>query len=349
MTCEITFLPVGNADSIVIQTDISTIIVDLGKLDVLESWLQEHEISRIHRIYITHAHSDHFPSLIRLKDFITDWQEIISIDKIHLPYKVFEIARKKVSSDKNNDPKIGKLRLALKSISEWEKRRKPKFSNIARDGEEYSDGLLKIEALHPSQYYVENHSALIAGKLNEISTVLRVSYSKFSAFLLADIEGAGLTELLSFLNMNSEGNNFTANIVKIPHHGAYPKNGDDLRELLALIDPELAVLSVGSTNRYGHVEPELFKALICLKDNKHKRLEQFICTEVTRTCKHSASDRSTMEKSGLSPSEADKCAGEITIVAETSGTWKLKTEIDPHKTQVASFKCAACDGRGDFG
>lgn len=52
MTCEITFLPVGNADSIVIQTDISTIIVDLGKLDVLESWLQEHEISRIHRIYI---------------------------------------------------------------------------------------------------------------------------------------------------------------------------------------------------------------------------------------------------------------------------------------------------------
>ncbi|MFN9865614.1 MAG: hypothetical protein ACK568_00660, partial [Pseudanabaena sp.] len=148
MTCEITFLPVGNADSIVIQTDISTIIVDLGKLDVLESWLQEHEISRIHRIYITHAHSDHFPSLIRLKDFITDWQEIISIDKIHLPYKVFEIARKKVSSDKNNDPKIGKLRLALKSISEWEKRRTPKFSHIARDGEEYSDGLLKIEALH---------------------------------------------------------------------------------------------------------------------------------------------------------------------------------------------------------
>ena len=344
MTCEITFLPVGNADSIVIQTDISTIIVDLGKLDVLESWLQEHEISRIHRIYITHAHSDHFPSLIRLKDFITDWQEIISIDKIHLPYKVFEIARKKVSSDKNNDPKIGKLRLALKSISEWEKRRKPKFSHIARDGEEYSDGLLKIEALHPSQYYVENHSALIAGKLNEISTVLRVSYSKFSAFLLADIEGAGLTELLSFLNMNSEGNNFTANIVKIPHHGAYPKNGDELKELLALIDAELAVLSVGSTNQYGHVQPELFKVLIDLKDNKDKRLDKFICTEVTRTCKHSASDRATMTK-GLS--KVEKCAGEITIIAETSGKWTWKTETD-HEIKVASFN-AVCDGRGDFG
>jgi beta-lactamase superfamily II metal-dependent hydrolase len=346
MTCEITFLPVGNADSIVIQTDISTIIVDLGKLDVLESWLQEHEISRIHRIYITHAHSDHFPSLIRLKDFITDWQEIISIDKIHLPYKVFEIARKKVSSDKNNDPKIGKLRLALKSISEWEKRRTPKFSHIARDGEEYSDGLLKIEALHPSQYYVENHFAIIAGKLNEISTVLRVSYSKFSAFLLADIEGAGLTELLSFLKANSDSADFTANVVKIPHHGAYPKNGDELQELLTLIDAELAVLSVGSTNRYGHVQPELFKALIDLKDNKDKRLDKFkfICTEVTRTCKHSASDRATMTK-GLS--EATKCAGEITIFAETTGDWKLKTETN-HLDKVASFSHAACKGLADL-
>ena len=124
-------------------------------------------------------------------------------------------------------------------------------------------------------------------------------------------EGAGLTELLSFLKANSDSDDFTANIVKIPHHGAYPKNGDELQELLALIDAELAVLSVGSTNRYGHVQPELFKALIDLKDNKDKRLDKFICTEVTRTCKHSASDRATMTK-GLS--EATKCAGEITIL-----------------------------------
>ncbi|MFN9867512.1 MAG: hypothetical protein ACK568_10645, partial [Pseudanabaena sp.] len=197
-----------------------------------------------------------------------------------------------------------------------------------------------------SQYYVENHFAIIAGKLNEISTVLRVSYSKFSAILLADIEGAGLTELLSFLKANSDSADFTANVVKIPHHGAYPKNGDELQELLALIDAQLAVLSVGSTNRYGHVQPELFKALIDLKDNKDKRLDKFkfICTEVTRTCKHSASDRATMTK-GLS--EATKCAGEITILAETTGDWKLKTETT-HLDKIASFSHAACKGLADL-
>jgi beta-lactamase superfamily II metal-dependent hydrolase len=55
VTCQITFLPVGNADSIVIQTDNSIVIVDLGKLNILEEWLEKHQISRIDRIYITHV------------------------------------------------------------------------------------------------------------------------------------------------------------------------------------------------------------------------------------------------------------------------------------------------------
>lgn len=348
MTCQITFLPVGNADSIVIQTDNSIVIIDLGKLNTLEEWIEKHQISRIDRIYITHYHSDHCPSLIELSSFITKWKEKLKIEKIHLPYKVIEIARKKVLAS-NNDLNIRRLRLALIRISEWSADGvdRIKFSPIVRDGEPYSKDLLNIEALHPSQDYIENHLAISDSKLNDISLVLQVNYGEFSAQLLADIEGAGLTELLRFLKINSENIDFTANIVKIPHHGAYPKNGDELKELLALIDPELAVLSVGSKNTYGHVEPELFKALISLKNNKDKRLEKFICTEVTRTCVHSASDRSTMGKSGLSSSEAKKCAGKITIIAETSGKWKLKTEIDPHKTQVASFKYAACDGRGD--
>lgn len=167
--------------------------------------------------------------------------------------------------------------------------------------------------------------------------------------LLADLENDGLADYLSVVKSSASATGQAkANIVKIPHHGAYPKNGDELQELLALIDAELAVLSVGSTNQYGHVEPELFNALIELKDSKDKHLDRFICTEVTRTCKYSESDRSAMGKSGLSASEDKKCAGEIAIVAELSGLWKLRTEINPHKTQVAKFKYAACDGRGDL-
>ncbi|MBW4695836.1 MAG: hypothetical protein KME27_29150 [Lyngbya sp. HA4199-MV5] len=345
MTCQLTFLPVGNADSIIVQTDNSTIIVDLGRLSILEDWLQKHQVSKIDRIYITHAHGDHFPSLIKLKDFLSEWLDVLPIGKIHLPYQVIETAWKKVVSD-SNSLQTGKLRLALKSISEWSRNRQIKFSPIVRDGEEYHEGVLKIEALHPSQDYVENHLALSYSKLNEISTVLQVSYGEFSAILLADIEGEGLKELLSFLKANSEDVDFVANVVKIPHHGAYPTNGDDLRDLLALIDAEIAVLSVGSKNTYGHVEPELFKVLIELQNNDVQRLKQFICTEVTRTCIHSASHRVGMRKSGLRSSE--KCAGEITIIADISGIWNLETEEVNHQNRIKSFNHAACDGRADL-
>ena len=163
-------------------------------------------------------------------------------------YKVIEIATQKMVSAQN-DPKNGKLRFALKRIKEWYINREIKHSPIFLDGENYSDKMLKIEPLHPSQHYIESHFGLDKSKLNEISVVLRVVYGEFSAILLADIEGDGLTELLQLKT------DFTANVVKIPHHGAWPKNGEDLKTLLEFIDPEIAVLSVGSKNQHGHVKP----------------------------------------------------------------------------------------------
>lgn len=345
MTCQLTFLPVGNADSIVIQTDNSVVVVDLGNINVLEEWLEKHKISKIDRIYITHAHGDHFPSLIRLANFIATWNGKITIEKIHLPYKVIEVARKRILADKDN-PKNGLLNLALQRIKEWSDSRAVKLSPIVRDGEEYSEGLLKIEALHPSQLYVEHHLAISGSKLNEISIVLRISYGDFSALLLADIEGAGLTDLLTFLQNSSESTTFKTNIVKIPHHGAYPPNGNELKDLLVLVDAEIAILSVGSKNPYGHVEPELFNALIELQNNNTQRLNKFICAEVTRTCTHSKSERSTMGKSGLNT--ARKCAGEITILAKASGKWHLNTETVNHLSKIANFHHAACDGRAEI-
>jgi hypothetical protein len=116
--------------------------------------------------------------------------------------------------------------------------------------------------------------------------------------------------------------------------------------LLEAIDAEIAVLSVGSKNRYGHVVPELFGLLLSLKNDTSKRLKNFVCTEVTRTCVHSASERAEMDKSGLANQQL--CAGEITIIAETSGNWNLKTQTK-HADVVSQFKCAACDGRADLG
>jgi beta-lactamase superfamily II metal-dependent hydrolase len=348
LTCKLTFLPVGNADSIVIQTDRSTIIVDLGKLDVLAEWLKSNDIYAIERIYLTHAHTDHCPDLIKLVEFLEDWFDHGTIGKIHLPDGVWEKAREKTLRNRKEkdpskkDPKIRSLELALERIVEWHKIACLKLSPILRDGEEYSESALKIEALHPSYIYLKDSLTSGGRNLNEISLVLRLSYGTFAALLLADVEGNGLTDLLNYLQANAGRNDVTADVVKIPHHGAWPNNGDELRELLNLVNPKLAVLSVGSNNQYKHVRPELFQTLITMKNSDGVRLDSFVCTEATRTCVHSMSAISLMGKQGLA--EVRPCAGEITIVAETSGKWSLKTETD-HPARIASMPYAACAGR----
>ena len=189
--------------------------------------------------------------------------------------------------------------------------------------------------------YAQDHLVTIQGKHNEISLALKVRYGDFTALLLADIEGNGLRECLEICTSEE----LKANIVKIPHHGAYPKNGDDLKKLLEVIDPELAILSVGSTNNYGHVMPQLFSLLLNLRTDNAKKLKNFICTEVTRTCTYSQQKIAKMNRSGLQ--EQQKCAGEITILANISGEWNIKTETI-HKEMIAQLDYPACQDKAEL-
>ncbi|MFM6137807.1 MAG: ComEC/Rec2 family competence protein [Cuspidothrix sp.] len=341
MTCEFVFLPVGNADSIIIYPDGgSAVVIDLHKIPLLRKWFQNKNQTNISRIYITHEHRDHFPSLEDLVTFLETWLKTGTIGSICLPYEVYKDARKKVADGKGNEL----LKDALLRLKYWEKKNIINFIEVTRGSNPYSQDSLEIHALHPGLLYAQDHLANTGGKDNEISVVLRVTYGDFAALLLADIEGAGLKECVDLSITNPT--EFIANLVKIPHHGAWPKNGDDLQQLLETINPEIAVLSVGSTNRYGHVVPELFNLLLNLQNDNSKQLKQFVCTEVTRTCVKSASDRSSMGKSGLTAQQL--CAGEITILAETSGKWTLKTQTD-HKNVISSLPYPACQCRADLG
>ena len=336
MTCEFVFLPVGNADSIIIYPDGgSAVVIDLHKIPLLLKWFQNKRETNISRIYITHEHRDHFPSLEDLVTFLDNWLKSGKVGSICLPYQVYQQAKKKVADGKGNEL----LKDALLRLRYWEKNNIINFIEVTRGSNPYSQDSLEIHALHPGLLYAQDHLANTGGKDNEISVVLRVNYGDFTGLFLADIEGAGLKECVDLSIANP--NEFIANLVKIPHHGAWPKNSDDLQKLLETINAEIAVLSVGSTNRYGHVVPELFNLLINLQNDDSKQLKQFVCTEVTRTCVHSASDLSKMSKSGLAKQQL--CAGEITIFAETSGKWQLKTETD-HENVISTLKYPACKG-----
>lgn len=348
MSCEVSFLPVGNADCIVVHADNSVVIVDLGKKPrFIYNWLRKKNLKKIDRIYITHNHRDHFPfsSLKKLVEFLELWFSNGSeIETFSLPLGIYGDAFNKLDDLEQSDhQRYQELKDAINRLDDWDQIGKVKSVPAFRDPTPYSLADLKIYALHPRQIFIERHK----GKINEISLVLRVVYGEFALMLLSDLEGEGLKDYLAVAKASSSVTQETkVNIVKIPHHGGFPSNGDDLKELLILIDAELSVLSVGSTNPYGHVEPKLFKVLIELQNNNTKRLKKFICTEVTRTCVHSASVRAEMGKTGLSSSE--KCAGEITIVADASGAWELKVEEPDHLSKVSSFTHAACIGRAEL-
>ncbi len=53
--------------------------------------------------------------------------------------------------------------------------------------------------------------------------------------------------------------NLTSTVLKIAHHGS---DTSTTPEFLAVVNPQLAVISVGADNRFGHPTPEVMERLI---------------------------------------------------------------------------------------
>jgi competence protein ComEC len=97
------------------------------------------------------------------------------------------------------------------------------------------------EILHPG--------AVPAGdRLNDHSVVLRVGLGGISFLLPGDIE-ADVERGLS-----AGGAPLGATVLKAPHHGSKTSSCE---RFLAAVDPQVAVVSVGADNRFGHPAPEV--------------------------------------------------------------------------------------------
>lgn len=342
MSCEFVFLAVGNADSIIISPGKEpSVVVDVPKPRAVTDWLRGKGKLDIACIYITHGHRDHFTPLVRFTNFLEQWFGIGGkVSNLFIPQDILASACNRLEALKTSDPvKYNELHRALERIDGWRISEVHFHNPLRSETPSYSHGELSVRVLHPEYFHSVRHTARAKGKLNERSLLLRVCYGKFAAVLLADLEGEGLSECLKVC----KDHELKAHLVKIPHHGAWPSNGADLETLLRKISAELAVLSVGSKNPHGHVVPELFQLLLTLKSEK--TLRQFICTEATRTCVHSASERKKMSTSGLA--YRLECAGDVTVTADVSGSWTVGTATN-HVAQLSSIKYAVCEGHGEL-
>jgi competence protein ComEC len=82
---------------------------------------------------------------------------------------------------------------------------------------------------------------------NQSSVVLRVEIRGVSALLTGDIEAAAQRAILAAHPV------LDVDVLKVPHHGSADQDGD----FLTATAPELAVVSVGVDNDYGHPDPDL--------------------------------------------------------------------------------------------
>lgn len=88
---------------------------------------------------------------------------------------------------------------------------------------------------------------------NLASTVVRVSYGVVRFLLVGDAERPEEDWLLSH-----EHDELEADVLKVGHHGSSTSSSD---AFLAAVQPELAVISVGAGNKYGHPSLDVIAAL----------------------------------------------------------------------------------------
>jgi len=219
----VSFLDVGQGDAILIQIENQRVLVDGGPSpEKICSELGERLPfwdKTIDLVVLTHPEDDHLLGLV----------EVLS------RYKVGQVLEPGFQDDKP-------------AYREWLRLTKEKDINrtIARAGQQVnlSNGV-RIEVLYPQQELLKGTNS----DVNNNSIVLRLVKDKVSFFLAGDIEEEAELELLQ-----QYGRGLKSTVLKVAHHGSASSTTPSF---LVAVSPQVAVVSVGADNRFGHPSAEV--------------------------------------------------------------------------------------------
>ncbi|MFQ5455151.1 MAG: DNA internalization-related competence protein ComEC/Rec2 [Nitrospirota bacterium] len=227
----ITYIDVGQGDSALIEfPDMTKMLIDGGmafhKFDmgrlVVAPYLWDRGIRRIDYIVATHPQLDHIGGL----NFLIDKFDIGEVwtngaEKNSTFYKKFTNRLK----ERNIPVKVRYKREVPLKIGEC----MTYILNPAEDGIKETENSSKGE--------------------NNLSIVLKIVCGERVFLFTGDIENgieAQMAELGSVI--------LKSDVIKIPHHGG---RGSLNKSFISMVDPDIAVISVGENNRYGHPTNEV--------------------------------------------------------------------------------------------
>ena len=247
----IRILDVGpiNGDSILISSPTGkTVLVDAGdttKGKAVVEALKRYNIQQLDYFIATHPHPDHLGGAaevfkaVKVLNVIDNGQEPTVPPEL-LPPKQTKAAAKKPAPAK-------KPVSVTKFYDDYKEAVKASGASyaIAQPGAKHDLGggaLLTIFA--PSEpFFMKDKMTSGGNEANANSIVARLDYGTFSMLLAGDAESQTEHRLMTKeLNLQTK-------VLKVSHHGSkYASSGDFLNR----VKPEIAIVSCGAWNRYGH-------------------------------------------------------------------------------------------------
>jgi len=240
---EINMIDVGQGDSIFVRTpENTTYLFDGGSSDIknvgkyrIVPFLKASGVRTLDYIVVSHLDADHINGIMEI--IADDNLFYIDIKNIVLP-KIKEKEQVYIS-----------LEDAIKS----------KGINIlyVSAGDEFGDESVAMKCLHPAQNFPYTTR-------NGYSTTVSLNYKNFDMLFTGDLETDGEDAMIIKKLLKD------IDVLKVAHHGSMYSSQ---QKFLDIIKPEIAIISCGIKNSYGHPHQELINRL------KSKKSEIYITTE----------------------------------------------------------------------
>ncbi len=236
---EITVVDVGQGDCIYVADDRDGhYLIDGGSASKSDTaqyqilpFLKYKGADRLDAVFVTHPDSDHISGIRELLD---GYQENgIEIGTLIMP-------------DVSEGSKTDEYRsLVMQAEKEGVSVR------FIHAGETIQNGKLMLTCLHPDADYANEDT-------NAYSTVLYLTYGKFSALFTGDLEGEGERLVAERIREIQAKSRSGVTFLKVAHHGSKNSTGTGF---LNVVRPVISVISCGRDNRYGHPHEELLERL----------------------------------------------------------------------------------------
>lgn len=212
---QVHYIDIGQGDCILLENGDDTLLIDcgeIGKQDIVKSYLDKQGITQLDYVIATHPHSDHMGCM----DKIVEYYDIDEFIMSHLD-------NSDIPTTKYFERFMNAMENKGYSITE------------AETGRKFSIGDAECEIIAPcSDDY---------GNANNYSVGIIVRHGENSFIFTGDAEKLAEKEMIESDKLQD------IDVYKVGHHGSDTSSSE---EFLEIIKPDIAVISCGEGNSYGH-------------------------------------------------------------------------------------------------